>query len=393
MKSVKLAIQGCCHGELDLIYDKLRNCNIDLLIITGDFQALRNSTDLKTISVPEKYKRLGQFHKYYTGVKKAPILTVFVGGNHECSSYLTELRYGGWVAPNIYYLGEFGCIWYKGVRIAGASGIYNYMSFKENRSNDYDLPYTPSTLRSVYHMTPKTYLKMMLMKSELDIDVMISHDWPQYIYHYGDINGLLRQKKFFQEDIQLGKLGSPLLKNILNSVRPLQWFSSHLHVKFKAEVEQIKPPSQEIDIDMDDMDSGGKTTKFLALDKCGRHRKHLEIVDLEVDKNHKSYDDTSLYYDPRSVAVNIVLEEYFESGRPDLDVDKLINGDDKVVEEIRQKVESKLKALENEPLLYRIPENFEIIAPGGYVSPPLKYWPNNQTNEFCVKFGLKPLWQ
>lgn len=38
--------------------------------------------------------------------KKAPVLTIFIGGNHEASNHLQELPYGGWVAPNIYYLGE-----------------------------------------------------------------------------------------------------------------------------------------------------------------------------------------------------------------------------------------------------------------------------------------------
>lgn len=45
--------------------------------------------------------------RYYSGEKKAPILTVFIGGNHEASNHMQELPYGGWVAPNIYYLGMF----------------------------------------------------------------------------------------------------------------------------------------------------------------------------------------------------------------------------------------------------------------------------------------------
>lgn len=44
--------------------------------------------------------------RYYSGEKKAPVLTVFIGGNHEASNHLQELPYGGWVAPNIYYLGK-----------------------------------------------------------------------------------------------------------------------------------------------------------------------------------------------------------------------------------------------------------------------------------------------
>ena len=42
---------------------------------------------------------MADFHEYYSGKRKAPVLTIFIGGNHECSSYLQELKYGGWVAP------------------------------------------------------------------------------------------------------------------------------------------------------------------------------------------------------------------------------------------------------------------------------------------------------
>jgi hypothetical protein len=52
------------------------------------------------------------------------VLTVFIGGNHEASNYLWELYHGGWVAPNIYYLGAAGVVNVGGLRVAGLSGIY-----------------------------------------------------------------------------------------------------------------------------------------------------------------------------------------------------------------------------------------------------------------------------
>jgi hypothetical protein len=32
--------------------------------------------------------------------------------------------HGGWLAPNIYFLGYAGCVQVNGIRIAGASGIF-----------------------------------------------------------------------------------------------------------------------------------------------------------------------------------------------------------------------------------------------------------------------------
>ena len=94
---MNVAVQGCCHGALDKIYDKLArleteiNAKADVLLITGDFQAIRNQNDLRAMSVPEKYKQMGDFVDYYNGKKKAPLLTIFIGGNHEASNYMQNL--------------------------------------------------------------------------------------------------------------------------------------------------------------------------------------------------------------------------------------------------------------------------------------------------------------
>lgn len=53
-----------------------------------------------------------------------PLLPPAVGGNHEAANYLWELYYGGWAAPNIYFLGYAGVVSFGGVRIGGLSGIY-----------------------------------------------------------------------------------------------------------------------------------------------------------------------------------------------------------------------------------------------------------------------------
>lgn len=61
--------------------------------------------------------------------QEAPVLTIFVGGNHEASGFLQELPNGGWVAPKIYYMGHASVLNFAGLRIAGLSGIYNKYHF------------------------------------------------------------------------------------------------------------------------------------------------------------------------------------------------------------------------------------------------------------------------
>ena len=101
----------------------------------GSVQAIRNYSDYNTLAVPQKYRQLGDFHHYYSGRKAAPILTICIGGNHEASSYLWELYHGGWLAPNIYYLGRAGSVLINGIRISGASCIYKPKDYVKGASS------------------------------------------------------------------------------------------------------------------------------------------------------------------------------------------------------------------------------------------------------------------
>ncbi|KAI0047048.1 Metallophos-domain-containing protein [Auriscalpium vulgare] len=239
---MKIAVEGCCHGELDSTYRRIaelesqNNYKVDLLLICGDFQAIRNYQDLQCMAVPPKYRKLGEFHRYYTGAATAPILTIVIGGNHEASNYLWELYHGGWMAPNIYFLGQAGCVQVNGIRIAGASGIFKGHDF--SRGHFETLPYDNGSMRSIYHIREFNVRRLSLISSP---DIFMSHDWPQHIAHHGNLGGLLRRKPFFKQDIQTGQLGSPPLKDLLFNLKPAWWFAAHLHVRFEATVVHESP--------------------------------------------------------------------------------------------------------------------------------------------------------
>lgn len=236
--SMCIAIQGCCHGELDAIYDRIHRHEestagkVDLLLCCGDFQSLRSTADYHSLAVPPKYRAIGSFYKYYSGEKEAPVLTIFIGGNHEASQPLQELYYGGWVAPKIYYLGAAGVVNVGGIRIGGISGIYKSHDFTQGR---YERPpYDKSTMRSIYHVRNMDVYRMKSLSQGPDI--MMSHDWPQGIEQHGNIQELLRKKPFFREEVERNDLGSPCNRELLDVLKPKWWFSAHLHVKFTAAV-------------------------------------------------------------------------------------------------------------------------------------------------------------
>ena len=237
---------------------RLRLCRDDactcapLRCLTRATQAVRNQSDLATMACPAKYRSMQDFHRYYSGEKRAPVLTIFIGGNHEASSHLWELYYGGWVAPNIYFLGYAGVVSVGGVRIGGLSGIYNGRHYHTGHCEA--PPYSDSDMRSAYHVreieaphtttshpttshttlphrpptprlsrtpspptaapplrtpTPARPKVLRLLQLRLPMDVFLSHDWPAHIATMGDTNALLRKKSFLRDEVRDGSLGSP----------------------------------------------------------------------------------------------------------------------------------------------------------------------------------------
>ncbi|EIN03753.1 DBR1-domain-containing protein [Punctularia strigosozonata HHB-11173 SS5] len=375
---MKIAVEGCCHGELDAIYRQIavleeqNNYKVDLLLICGDFQAIRNHQDLQCMAVPDKYRQLGGFYKYYTGETEAPVLTIVIGGNHEASNYLWELYHGGWLAPNIYYLGTAGCVQVNGLRIAGASGIFKDHDFTKGFYER--VPFRGPEQRSIYHIREFNVRKLSLLSSP---DIFLSHDWPAGIEHHGDLGNLLRRKRFFKTDIDKGALGSPPMMGLLRTLKPAWWFSAHLHVKFEAIVRHgpagpstsnnvpastapLKAGENPDEINIDDDDdevqpanpsiqdlpaesapanpdeivlseeeevapavkpaqpSGRGETKFLALDKClpARNgmptRQYLEVVDIPAPSSSAP---PKITFDPEWLAITRAFHPYMSMSR------------------------------------------------------------------------------
>lgn len=192
------------------------------------------------MAVPMKYRQIGDFHEYYSGKRVAPYLTIFIGGNHEASNHLFELHYGGWVAPNIYYLGASNVLRYGPLRIAGLSGIWKGYDYRKPHFER--LPYNNDDIRSIFHVRELEVRKLLQIRTQVDLGM--SHDWPRQVEYSGNFKQLFKKKRDFAADSEKGQLGSQAAKYVLDRLRPAYWFSAHLHVKFAASVQHGEHASQ-----------------------------------------------------------------------------------------------------------------------------------------------------
>jgi len=389
---MRIAIEGCLHGELDILYNTVKfieqqhQTKIDLLIVCGDFQAVRNEADLKCLACPPKYRAMQQFWKYYKGQKRAPLLTIVIGGNHEASNHMQELPYGGWLAENIYYLGYGGIVEFGGVRIGGVSGIFKGHDY--NKGHFEHPPYSDDTIRSAYHTRSIDTFRFKQVK--LPIDIMISHDWPQGIYNYGDVDTLVRKKQHFKEQVEPGTrtpLGSPAHAELLYHLRPQYWFSAHLHVKWVAVVDHDKANEADADLfEEQEHLNTNRYTRFLALDKALPQRDFLQVVDIPA-RQRMPYE---LNYDAEWLAILRNTNDMMSLTPAhirlpvkgiDNDYDRSASQED--IEIVRADLDFNL----------HIPRNFRTTVD---LYNPKEHWKkrpvellrNPQNTEFCAKLGL-----
>jgi lariat debranching enzyme len=96
--------------------------------------------------------------------------------------YLIGRFHGGWVAPNIYYLGAAGVVQVAGIRIGGLSGIYDSRDYHHGHHES--PPFTESTMRSAYHIREYEVAQLLQLQPG-QVDIFMSHDWPTGMAKHG----------------------------------------------------------------------------------------------------------------------------------------------------------------------------------------------------------------
>lgn len=371
---------------------------------------------------------MGDFHRYYSGEKQAPVLTLVIGGNHEASNYLSELYHGGWLAPNIYYLGATNVLRYGPLRIAGISGIYNHADYR--RPHHERLPYDKNEIHSIYHVRECDIFKLLQIR--FPIDIGISHDWPRRVEWFGDYESLFAEKPPFFESVKTDGLGSPPAEQVMNHLRPQYWFSGHMHIKYSAKVRHDDTPDGDIfkGLKIPDTiraqlpnsmfraafqtkkskprssppDITNTVTRFLALDKPVPDRGYLKLLEIDscsmvVDVSTKNYIQRTsenkfrLHYDEEWLSIIRSLSDTLDNENTSFDT-----GCGEVEAAPTGTTSHHLKWVQKNVTakgLLKIPRNFKKHAPThdqdeeAEVDEQPTDFPNSMTEEFCKMLQIR----
>ena len=211
---------GDIHGDLDTMYENAQNWekehdkSIDLIVQVGDFEVIRSENDLKFVIGPKKYRKLGDFHKYHSGDKEAPIKTLFIGGNHEDYDFLDQFIDGVEVAQDIAYLGRSGVIEAYGLKIGFLSGIDNGNKLDPIRKfnkKDGNL-HSNKTRRKAIYFTQEDIDKIY----GKEVDILVTHDPAKHLIYGRDVTPV---------------------DHLLLSMKPKYFFAGHMHLPKSKTIE------------------------------------------------------------------------------------------------------------------------------------------------------------
>ena len=235
----KIFITGCLHGEWDLLLDTVEEKiksgeKIELILVTGDCETFRNEEDMESFAAPLKYHILGSFYKIYNGERKVPCPTIIIGGNHEAADLLFQMPFGGYIAPNVYYIGRSAQILVGDIRITGESGVY--LASDYFRSVDEKFPLrSVADLHTNYHIRAFTDFQLFGLTST---QIMMTHDWPSTIPLKYSNPFFRRKRSDLVESDRKGVFGLPNGIQLMNALRPHSWFASHHHFTMDSQINE-----------------------------------------------------------------------------------------------------------------------------------------------------------
>jgi len=178
-ENIYFAAVGDVHGRFKRMVKLLNSwerehCqSLEFVLQVGDFEPLRDIADMLTMDAPNKYKKLGDFAKFWQGKATFPYPIWFIGGNHEPYGFLDLTPDGAEIVPNCHYIGRVGCVELGGFKVVGVSAVYKEELFGKPRP----------PVREINHRSCSNYTGFIAADIDRALDygktdILLLHEWP-----------------------------------------------------------------------------------------------------------------------------------------------------------------------------------------------------------------------
>ena len=210
------------------------------------------------------------------------------------------------------YLWRFNYINYKGININRIYSIYNYFDYF-NCHFEKDIL---NNIKSIFHIREFDIAKLSLINNN-DIDIFISHDWPNNIINKNDINNIIKNKPLWKKDILNNRLGSFPNQFLLNLLKPKYYCCGHMHYYYKNTI----------------FHNNNSVTNFIALDKCLNKRKFYEVIEFDLKDNY--INDNNIYINKEWISITKVFNNIFPFENLNYDYSNFIRNNEEYLEMIK----------------------------------------------------------
>jgi len=211
---MRIAVFGDIHGHWIAFREAIlalhAEAPLDLVLQVGDAQPIRDEQDLAYLPVPERHRALGD---YALLDGPWPIPTLFIGGNHEPFNVLEAMPEGGFLQPNLEYLGRAGCLTIGDLRIAGLGGVLSPRAIDRSRL---PWPFPPQQAREASYYRRADLAKVAASGK---VDILLLHEWPTQMENARSADWPRHWEK----------VGSEPLGALVGKLRPTFVFCGHMH--------------------------------------------------------------------------------------------------------------------------------------------------------------------
>lgn len=147
----------------------------------GDFESIRDVSDLGSVVGPTQYRKLGDYPVFHSGTEVFPVPLHFIGGNHEAHKYLEMFPSGHQLTPNITYGGRVFVSEQFGIKTVGLSGIYRQQIFESGRPNELPVVAGPGAQnwRPWMYFTREEW--QLTRDHARGAQILMLHDWPAHL--------------------------------------------------------------------------------------------------------------------------------------------------------------------------------------------------------------------